>query len=213
MTQPSDSDTRHLTPDAEGTGAQQAMVNGSQEVTTDTKQIQHDAVHQQKPLRVRGRGEPPHLSLALAGRLVGDFGAIVGVLVRTVKHRRHDRAMRCRVATQLVRDQLARLPALSIQQLMKEARGRPAIALRLNQDVDHIAVLVDRPPEIVLPALHRDEQFVQIPDVAHAPPPLPEPPGVGGAEGLTPVSDGLVRDPDARWARRSSASRKLRQKR
>ncbi len=33
------------------------------------------------------------------------------------------------------------------------------------QDVDHIAILVDRPPEIVLPALHRDEQFIEIPRV------------------------------------------------
>ena len=45
ITQPSDSDTCHLTPDPEGPGAQQAMVDGSQEVTTDPKQIQHDAVH------------------------------------------------------------------------------------------------------------------------------------------------------------------------
>ena len=43
--QPSDSDTRHLPPDPKGSRAQQAMVDGSQEVTTDTKQIQHDAVH------------------------------------------------------------------------------------------------------------------------------------------------------------------------
>ena len=37
MTQTSDSDTRHLPPDAEGPGAQQAMVDGAQEVTTDTQ--------------------------------------------------------------------------------------------------------------------------------------------------------------------------------
>ena len=57
MTQPSDSDTRHLTPDAEGTSAQQAMVNGSQEVTTDAKQIQHDAVHEQELNRTGNLGE------------------------------------------------------------------------------------------------------------------------------------------------------------
>ncbi len=56
MTQPFDLDTRHLTPDPEGPGAQQAMVDGSQEVTTDTKQIRYDAVHRQEPLRVRRRG-------------------------------------------------------------------------------------------------------------------------------------------------------------
>ena len=70
MTQPPDSDTRHLPPDPESTRTQQAMVDGSQQVTTDTKEIQHDAVHRQEPLRVCSRGKPPHLSLALAGRLV-----------------------------------------------------------------------------------------------------------------------------------------------
>ncbi len=84
MTQPSDSDTRHLTPDPEGPGAQQAMVDGSQQVTTDTKEIQHDAVHRQEPLRVCSRGEPPHLSLALAGRLVRHLRSIVLVLPRAV---------------------------------------------------------------------------------------------------------------------------------
>ena len=33
------------------------MVDGSQEVTTDTKQIQYDAVHRQEPLCVRSGGE------------------------------------------------------------------------------------------------------------------------------------------------------------
>ena len=55
MMQPSDSDTRHLPPDPKGSRAQQAMVDGSQEVTTDTKQIQHDAVHRQEPLRTQQR--------------------------------------------------------------------------------------------------------------------------------------------------------------
>ena len=86
MMQPSDSDTRHLPPDPKGSRAQQAMVDGSQEVTTDTKQIQHDAVHRQEPLRLRSRGEPPHLSLTRAGRLVRHVRPIVLVLLRTVHH-------------------------------------------------------------------------------------------------------------------------------
>ena len=44
MTQPSDSDTRHLTPRPESTGAQQPMVDGAQEVTTDTKEVLHEPV-------------------------------------------------------------------------------------------------------------------------------------------------------------------------
>ena len=46
----SDLHTRRLSPDPEGTGTQQAMVHGSQEVTTDTKEIQHDALHRQESL-------------------------------------------------------------------------------------------------------------------------------------------------------------------
>ena len=98
MMQPSDSDTRHLPPDPKGSRAQQAMVDGSQEVTTDTKQIQHDAVHRQEPLRLRSRGEPPHLSLTLAGRLVRHFRPIVLVLLRAVHHCGHDRAVRRGIA-------------------------------------------------------------------------------------------------------------------
>ena len=45
MTQTSDLDTRHLTPDPEGTGAQQAMVDGSQQVTADSEEVEHESVH------------------------------------------------------------------------------------------------------------------------------------------------------------------------
>ena len=72
----SDLYTRRLPPDPEGTGTQQAMVHGSQEVTTDTKEIQHDAMHRQESLRVR-RFEPAHLALAVPGRLVRHFRSIV----------------------------------------------------------------------------------------------------------------------------------------
>ena len=53
-------------------------------MTTDTKQIQDDAVHRQEPLRVRSGGKPPHLSFALPGRLVRRLGSIVLVLPRAV---------------------------------------------------------------------------------------------------------------------------------
>ena len=66
--------------------AQRAMVDGLQQVTAETELIQHDAVHRQETLRVRGGGEPPHLSLALAGRLVRHRRSIVLVLPRAVNN-------------------------------------------------------------------------------------------------------------------------------
>src|SRR5229473_8305112 len=82
---------------------------------------------------------PSHLSLALAGRLMRDFGSIVFVLLRAVNDRRHHDAVRRRVTTQLVRDQTPWRPALSFQQLPEEAFGRPPIARGLEEDVDHVA--------------------------------------------------------------------------
>jgi hypothetical protein len=37
------------------------------------------------------------------------------------------------------------------------------IAARLNQDVDHIAVLIHGPPEIVLLSIDSNKDFVQMP--------------------------------------------------
>ena len=91
------------------------MVHGSQEVATDTKQIQHDALHRQKSLRVRGRFEPAHLSLAVPGRLVRHFSSIVLVLPRAVCHERHDGTVRRRVTAQLIGDQTDRSTALPFQ--------------------------------------------------------------------------------------------------
>ena len=74
-------------------------------------------------------------------------------------------------------------------------------------------VLVDRPPEILTKTANGHEEFVQMPDVADQPGPMPKPPRVREAEGFAPVPDGFVRDGDAAGARRSSTSRKLRVKR
>ena len=69
-TQPSESDTRHLTPDPEDPCSQQAMVDGPEQMTANTKESLHGSVRREKPLRVCGRFESAPLSLALAGRLV-----------------------------------------------------------------------------------------------------------------------------------------------
>ena len=75
---------------------------------------------------------------------------------------------------------------------MKEARGRPAIAPRLDQNVDDVAVLVHGPPQILPLPLDGHEEFVQVPRVAQATSPAPQPPRVVEPERLTPVPNRLV---------------------
>jgi hypothetical protein len=86
---------------------------------------------------------------------------------------------------------------LSMQQPAEEFLGRPLITMRLNQDVDHIAVLVDGPPQIRLLAVDSDKDFVQMPSVSQ---PVLKPlqfPNIIGTEFLTPQPNRLIRDDDS----------------
>ena len=94
--------------------------------------------------------------------------------------------------------------------MTRRRRGRPwpfnsvrknraaggAIASRLHEDVDHVAVLVHVAPETLSPAVNGDEELVQMPYIAHPAPAAAQCPGVVEPEGLTPLPDRLVRDGD-----------------
>ena len=84
-----------------------------------------------------------------------------------VHYRGHDRAVGRGVAAERIRDETARCAALSFQQFPEETFGLLLIAPGLHEDVDHVAVLVDRPPEILLAPLDGHEQFVQVPGVIY----------------------------------------------
>ena len=141
--------------------------------------------------------EPSHLALALAGRLMREFGPIVLVLRRAVHDRRHHATVGRRVAAQLVGDQPAGHTALAFQQLPEEAFGRVPITSRLHEDVDHVAVMVDGAPEILLAPLNGDEQFVQVPRVAQASLPAPQRARIRRPERATPLANRLVGHDDA----------------
>ena len=69
------------------------MLSSPQQVTSYPKEIEHESMHRQEALSMRGRLESPHLSLPLSGRLMRDFRSIVLVLRRAVSDGRHDGAV------------------------------------------------------------------------------------------------------------------------
>ena len=138
----------------------------SQQVTANSEKVADKSMHGQESLCLTGRFEPSHVPLALPCGLVGDFGAIVFVSVRAVRDGRHDRSVRSPVAAQLVGDQPPRLMLLALQQLAKKTCGSPAVATRLDEDIEDVALLIDGAPEIVPLSLDGDEDFVQVPGVA-----------------------------------------------
>ena len=71
------------------------------------------------------------------------------------------------------------------------------IAARLNQDVDHIAVLIHGPPEIVLLSIDSNKDFIQMPGVAEATLTPIQISGIARTELLTPDSNRFIRDDDS----------------
>jgi hypothetical protein len=67
----------------------------------------------------------------------------------------------------------------------------------LNEDVDHISILVDSPPDIVALALYVHEEFIQVPNVSLATIPASEVPSVPDSELATPLPDRFVGDDDS----------------
>jgi hypothetical protein len=165
-------------------------------VTVDVEQILDDAVEGEKSLGLNRRFESAHLPLPLVGRLMRDFSAIVRVAVDAMCDVARGGSHGSRIAPEPVSNDAKRLLSLTIQQPTDESFGSPLVPPRLNQDIDHIDVLVHGPPHIRLLAIDSNEDFVQMPGVSQpalAPLQLPN---IVGTEFLTPQPNRLIRDDD-----------------
>ena len=112
------------------------MVGCPEQVAADTEEVEHESMHGEEALHVSGGFESSHLSLALPGRLMRHLRSIVLVLPCAVHHGRHHGPVRRGLAPQLVRDQPARQPALSLQHFAEEAYSSSAVAPRLDEEVE-----------------------------------------------------------------------------
>lgn len=121
----------------------------------------------EEPLRLARGLEAPHDLLSSPGVPMRGFGSIVQPFVLAMFDPGSDLGFGRRVRAELVRDQHARLTPTP-EQLSKEASGCARVPTRLNQDIQHIAIGADRPPEPVLLALDRDDDFVEMPFVRRA---------------------------------------------
>ncbi len=99
-----------------------------------------------------------------------DFGSIVSVLVGVVDDGGHDLAVSGAVAFQLVGDQPPGRASLPLQQLAEESFGGFPITARLDEDIEHITILIYRAPEVLAFALYLYENLVQVPRVTETTP-------------------------------------------
>ena len=71
------------------------------------------------------------------------------------------------------------------------------VAARLNQDVEHVTVLIHCPPEIVLLATDSNKDFVQVPAIAETALTALQRSDIAGTELPTPDSNRFIRDDDS----------------
>src|SRR6476659_6122816 len=84
-------------------------------------------------------------------------------------HRRHELAVRHLVAGELVSDDHPGHLPQALEQSAEELLCGPRVSARLDQNVEHVAVLVDRAPQVPLCAVDLDEHLIQVPFVAQPP--------------------------------------------
>src|SRR5690349_9149307 len=96
------------------------------------------------------------------------------------------------VAAELISNNDARLPSGGPQQPAKKSDRGKTIALRLHEDVEDNAVLIDSSPKVMSDAVDLEEHFIQMPFVAGLSPPSSEPVGILFAELLAPAPDRFV---------------------
>jgi hypothetical protein len=91
---------------------------------SDREQVANDIVDREEPLGLCCGCEAPHLGLASARRLVGDFSPVVSVAGGVVIDGRHENPMRGAVAPEAIRDETVRDTPLRLSNLRRTARRR-----------------------------------------------------------------------------------------
>ncbi len=113
------------------------------------------------------RREAAHDPFPLARGLMHVFRSIVEVSVAAMLDTRHDLFLGCRVAPALVGDDHARRLLASLQELGRslgqEFPCRRLIPLALHEDVQHVAMLINSPPQGVQLAAELEKVLLKMP--------------------------------------------------
>ena len=173
------------------------MMTGLQQMPSDAKAVLNESMHGQESLRLSRRFKLLHLSFPLSRRLVRDFGSIVSVLVGVVDDGGHDLAVSGAVAFQLVGDQPPGRASLPLQQLAEESFGGFPITARLDEDIEHITILIYRAPGVLAFALYLYKDLVQVPRVTETTLSTLQSPSVFRRQLDTPKSDRFIGNGDA----------------
>ncbi len=88
--------------------------------------------------------------------------------ILSVLHTYQHLSLRGPIAAELVCDDQVRDVLAAPEQLVEELLGRGFLPAALHQNLQHVAFLVDRPPQLVRLLVDLEEDFIQVPLVARS---------------------------------------------
>jgi hypothetical protein len=127
---------------------------------------------------------------------MGVLRMVVEVAVLTMLHTREDLPLRGAVALQFIGDEDTRYVLAPLEELAEKLLGGVLIPPPLYQNVEHDAVLIHGPPQIMPFLVDRDEHFIQMPLITRSGTPATQLVGVLLAKLATPLANRFVGDDD-----------------
>ena len=121
---------------------------------------------QQESLRLPRGFIPAHLPFQLPGRLVGNLRPVIQSLVLPMFDTGQDFRLSRSVAFELVRHQDTWNVTQALEQFGEKPPGRLLVASALHQHIQRVPCLIDRPPQVMVLALDRQHDLVQMPFVS-----------------------------------------------
>src|SRR6478672_9493526 len=113
-----------------------------------------------------GRFEALLFSFSTSYRLMRVLRPVVCSQAPIVLSREPDRVERCRIGSQPVSHNPARRKAVLLKQFHHEFLCGLCIASALDEEIQHLTLVVDRPPEPVFTAADRNHHFIEVPMIA-----------------------------------------------
>src|SRR5260221_2464324 len=117
----------------------------------------------EKALGLFGCGEPPHLLFTQSRGLVGVFRSIVQPFVLPMLHARQELAFRRTIAPELISDDDTWNIWEPFEELAEKSFGSFFVSAALDEDVEHVAVLINGSPEEVLLSTNGKHDLIHLP--------------------------------------------------
>ena len=132
-------------------------------MTWQVEQVGDGIVDGNEALQLPRELKPFHHLCSPSCWLVEIFSPVIQSPVRSMPDTGHEFSLGGSVRAQLVSDHNARRCPLAFEQFLHEALGRLCITPVLHQRIQYKTVLVDRAPQPVFLAAHRNHNLVEMP--------------------------------------------------